>query len=316
MNINKEPLISVIVPVYNVEKYLRRCVDSIMNQKYNNLEIILIDDGSTDKSGQICDEYECKDNRIKVFHKKNGGISSARNLGLKNYNGEYVVFVDSDDFLHVEHISYMYDLSCEYNADIVQTEFEIVKSDKPPKQMKDRDCIKILNGNEWVKGFLVHSTVWGKLYKKKCVDDVFFPIGKINEDDGTYYRFIYNSNRICVSRKKLYYYYMSPNSIMRNDKINMDFIDIYEERVRFFKEKNDKYLLGKSYARYAVVLILKYAKFINIDNCEETISLIMDKYDLVYNEGIKFADIRTWILMNMFKYIPNITARIVKMLGR
>ena len=111
-------LISIIIPVYNVEQYLSRCIDSVINQTYKNLEIILIDDGSTDDSGEICDEYALKDNRIKVMHKQNGGVSSARNEGLDISKGNYIGFIDSDDFIEKDMYEFLYDLLTKNNCDI------------------------------------------------------------------------------------------------------------------------------------------------------------------------------------------------------
>ena len=119
MEMEKQPLISVIVPVYNVENYLPRCLDSIINQTYTNLEILLVDDGATDNSGKLCDEYAQKDNRIRVFHKENGGVSSARNMGLDNATGEYIAFVDSDDYIDKCMYEIMLNSSVQNNADIV-----------------------------------------------------------------------------------------------------------------------------------------------------------------------------------------------------
>ena len=114
----QKPLISIIIPVYNAEKYLPNCLDSVINQTYKNLEIILVDDGSTDKSSEICDEYAQKDFRIKLIHKENGGVSSARNAGLALVSGDYIAWVDSDDFVAPDYIEYMYKLLKEYDADI------------------------------------------------------------------------------------------------------------------------------------------------------------------------------------------------------
>ena len=114
----EQDLISVIIPVYNVEKYLKRCMDSVLKQTYSNIEIIIVDDGSTDTSGSLCDEYWKKDSRITVFHKENGGLSSARNFGLERVSGNYVCFIDSDDFIHENYISFMYDKIIKNDADI------------------------------------------------------------------------------------------------------------------------------------------------------------------------------------------------------
>ena len=181
--------VSIVVPIYKVEKYLRRCVDSIINQTYRNLEIILVDDGSPDKCGQIIDEYKEKDSRIISLHKKNGGLSDARNYGMKYVTGEYIFFLDSDDYIKSETIETLINLSLKYQADIVQGGFyykyenyllyddRYYKEDSDPIILDNKELMYELIVNERVKNF-----AWGKLYKTDLIKDLLFEKGVLFED--------------------------------------------------------------------------------------------------------------------------------------
>ena len=172
-------LISIIVPIYNVEAYLERCLDSLVGQTYSNIEIILVDDGSTDHCPEICDIWERKDPRIKVIHKENGGLSDARNVGIKKVSGDYIIFVDSDDWLHRDMIKILADIRMETNADIVECKAkkvtEYVKDDSINfkeiniRQFSSREALEALIDENILK-----QTVWNKLYKKDVIDCIQF----------------------------------------------------------------------------------------------------------------------------------------------
>lgn len=212
-------LISVIVPVYNVEKYLHKCLNSIINQTYTNLEIILVDDGSTDKSGMICDEYSELDTRIKVVHQENGGLSAARNTGLDIMNGDLVTFVDSDDWIDCNMINKLYDILLEYNAEISCISFHKVFEDGKKKR---RDIVNnkviVYTGTEAIELLLykkyVDTSACGKLYRKQDFSNIRYPKGILFEDLATTYRIFYGKKRIAYSQDKLYYYFQRKNSIM------------------------------------------------------------------------------------------------------
>lgn len=213
----EKPLISVIVPVYNVENYLGRCLSSICRQKYTNLEILLVNDGSTDASPQICENFAQKDARMKVFHKSNGGLSDARNYGIEHAEGEYITFVDSDDFIGEEYIAILFDAMCNTNSDI-----SICESQKffrieniPPKKQKIN--IKEYSGYEAFKGFCYQSlpiTAWGKLYKRKLFEKIRFPKDRIYEDFGTIYKLFLKANHVTYINDIQYFYFQRSDSIM------------------------------------------------------------------------------------------------------
>lgn len=178
--------LSVIVPIYNVEKFLRRCIDSIINQSYSNLEIILVDDGSTDKSGRICDEYSKIDLRIKVVHLDNGGVSRARNIGISLSTGEYLSFVDSDDYISSEMYEKMIYILENENLEIVSCGAYIVKNNKILGR-QGSGKLKIYSKEEILPLVLqdYNNTVWDKVYKREVFNGVKFPEGRVFEDNGT-----------------------------------------------------------------------------------------------------------------------------------
>jgi glycosyltransferase involved in cell wall biosynthesis len=212
--------ISVIVPVYNVEKYLPKCIESILDQTYKNFELILIDDGSTDRSGEICDDYKTKDGRIVVLHKQNGGLSEARNHGIELAKSEYLTFVDSDDYMKLDFLEYLLALREKYSADLViARNILIYENGKILKEKLDFDlkegaCSKkalykyfLLN-----RGFAAH----GKLYKKNIFDKIHYPIGSLYEDIAILHKIIESANVIVFGEKKGYYYLQRKGSIIHS----------------------------------------------------------------------------------------------------
>ena len=304
-----EPLVSVIVPVYNVEKYLSRCIDSILNQSYKNIELILVDDGSKDNSGNICDEYAGMDNRISVIHKENGGQSAARNIALDCASGEYITFVDSDDYIYIDFIKIMYETILKNNCDIVQCDYIRGNENIFPSIAMDGKC-KVIDVNTALSSFVYKVIPWAKLYKKSIIGEIRFPEGKINEDDATYYKFAYNCKRICILENKMYYYYMSPNSTMRSEP-KLDFIGVYEERINFFEEKKEEFLLQKSYERFALILASKYAYYIKNGVSQRLCNVLTDKFAEIYDRSKKMAPFKYRVLLYSFYRMPKITGNIL-----
>ena len=184
--------ISIIVPFYNVEKYAPKCIESIINQTYTNLEIILVDDGSPDTCGKICDDYALKDGRIKVIHKKNAGLSDARNVGIKEATGKYIGFVDGDDYIEKDMYKYLYNLIKENNADISICGVEEVYEDGSIQDEKAKESIEILSKEDAIKELLldkkVRSHAWDKLYKRELFENIEYPYGRKMEDIATTYK--------------------------------------------------------------------------------------------------------------------------------
>ena len=235
-------LISVIVPVYKVEQYLERCVDSIINQTYKNIEVILVDDGSPDNCGNICDRYALQDERIRVIHKENGGLSDARNAGLAIARGEYIAFVDSDDWIESNYLLRMYETIIETQSDIC--ECGILKTTGEEVHRKNNDMVPVVYRTaEALKRLICdntfHQYVWNKLYHRNVVGDIRFPKGKINEDEFWTYQVFGNAKRIVKIPDVLYYYFQRPNSIMGTTYSvkRLDAIEAKVQRQVYIKEK-------------------------------------------------------------------------------
>lgn len=240
--------ISVIVPVYNVQEYIERCIQSIIRQTYENLEIILIDDGSVDESGLLCDHYGQIDNRIIVIHQENRGLSAARNVGLNVHTGKYIGFVDSDDWIDEEMYSALYKNLCKYNADIsicdinlinylgkiVDYKGDIKKEDKSIGVKVFYDFVEALNDEE----FIVKECVWNKLYKSSLWDNIRFPVKKVFEDIYTLYHIIEKADIICADNMCKYNYQKRKTSISNTFSLqNFDIIDGLIERYEYLSKK-------------------------------------------------------------------------------
>lgn len=247
-----QPLISIIVPVYKVEPYLRRCLDSIVNQTYTNLEIILVDDGSPDDCPQICDEYATKDKRIVVIHKENGGLSDARNAGLDICNGEYVSFVDSDDWVANTYIEIMLNAIIRNNAEIAVSNFIRVNQ---PFELKITNNnvydIEILTPIQAIKKLWSPASITfiiscAKLTKRSLFNSIRFPKGVIHEDEYTTYKLLYKSSKTVFLDIPLYCYFQRSDSIMGTAK---------PSSIRLLKAKIEQYIFFKDYKEVEIMEI-------------------------------------------------------------
>lgn len=237
----RNDLISIIIPVYKVEKYLDRCVNSVVNQSYENIEIILVDDGSPDKCPEICEEWARKDCRVKVVHKKNGGLSDARNKGLEFAGGAYVCFVDSDDYVAKTYVETLYGLICGKKTDISAVSLKEVFSFEPDinKNTTGEGIITVFEGKDAMKQLFFNDTfanyAWNKMYKRDLFEDVKFPVGRKMEDLGTTYKLLLKAERIAYSTEVLYYYFQREDSILH--KVNRDF---YRDKFELSRERYEK----------------------------------------------------------------------------
>ena len=253
-----EELISVIVPIYNVEKYIRKCVDSILKQTYKNIEVILVDDGSKDECGKIIDEYKKIDGRIKVIHKKNGGLSDARNCGMQYATGKFLLFIDSDDWIDREMVKKLYDNIKKYNADISICEF--IEEDEEGKELSKKkydEKILLFTSKEAIKELIVQKNItnhaWNKLYKKEIFDNIEYPKGQLMEDVSTTYKLIENSKQIVYQNIALYHYIQRNKSILGNitpKRIN-DQEKAFFERNKYLEKKYPEYLTALAVPGYA-----------------------------------------------------------------
>lgn len=252
-------LISVIVPIHNIEQYLSKCIESILNQTYKNLEIILVNDGSTDNSLSICRQYE-EDNRIKIIDKQCGGVSDARNAGIKAASGEYIFLLDGDDYILKNAIELMYKGVTENNADIAICNYKKVTSDIDLVDESNIEAVvwKVLNQEEAIAGLVsgkpFYSLAWNKLYKKSIFDNYLFNVGKINEDEFAAHN-IYGciSKAICTD-KSLYAYVQHQGSIMTKYSVKRhDKAEALKERIEYLKKIGcPKYIIKDATFRYLI----------------------------------------------------------------
>lgn len=213
-------LVSIIVPVYNVEMYLKKCIDSLLNQEYRNIEVVLVDDGSTDDSPSICDNYRGIDSRVKVIHKKNGGLSDARNVGIEYATGDYYTFVDSDDSIDKDYVWYLYELLTRYNADMSICEFDYVDENGKRINSPIGDEREIVLTKKEAVHFLLKQKPYsnsasGKLFKKEFFANLRFPIGKLYEDTATIYKCFLLSEKIIFGARPLYQYLYRTTSLSK-----------------------------------------------------------------------------------------------------
>lgn len=282
-------LISVIIPIHKVEKYLDKCVDSVTKQTYSNLEIILIDDESPDSCGKICDNWAKKDDRIVVIHKKNGGLSSARNAGLDICKGDYILFIDSDDYIELDMIEKMYKNIIDNSSDVCICNYLWEYTNKIKKKtfsnkkiVVDHDKIFDFLYNEYS---LLTIVSWNKLYKKQLFENLRFPDGRIHEDQYIICDILEQTEKVVYMLDEYFYHYVQRDgSIMSNFNMKrFDVIVALDRRVKFFEQKNDieKVLITKAVETLELIdLIGKTKKF--EFNVEE--KNIIKKYEEKLNE--------------------------------
>lgn len=299
-------MISIIVPVYNVEKYLRRCIDSILAQTYSNLEIILVDDGSPDGSGLICDEYAVLDPRVTVIHKENGGLSDARNAGLDVATGEYVGFVDSDDYIHpqmyekllsaiqstgsnISLCSYVY---VDEETGAVDESYCVMNPIKTAVLSRMQALEKI---NAYQPNSFFYVTAWNKLYERKLFSNLRFVNGKIHEDEFSVHHLFNLAGKIATIEDVLYYYVQRNGSIMnsRMTKKSLDIIDALMDRYEFYLsiERKDLAVTQLRAVMWSIISRLERLD-LSVDP-----AYVMQAIKPVIKKMIRQADIRIFYLM-------------------
>ena len=249
-------LISVIVPIYKVEKYLNRCVDSILSQTYKKIEIILVDDGSPDACGEICDRYIEKDTRIKVIHKENGGLSDARNAGIEAANGEYIIFVDSDDHIVPTMIEKMIEALIASKADLCICNINYV--DENGAVINNQNMRSPINNGIYSRddmlnflvndGYWFYVTAWNKLYKANVFRNIRFRVGKYHEDEFLIHEIIDRCDKVVCLEDMLYNYVQREGSIMQDEKLafrHLQVLDAFEERIWLSKSVGSEELTRK-----------------------------------------------------------------------
>lgn len=261
--------ISIIIPIYKVEQFLRKCIDSVIKQTYSNLEIILVDDGSPDNCPSICDEYACSDNRIRVIHKKNGGLSEARNCGLDIATGDYIGFVDSDDWVESDMFEVLHRNAIMLKADITICGYYIVKENKikiPYVLQTDMVYSQEEALKELIHDTKVKNYTWNKLYRKELFAQIRYPVGAKFEDMATTYKLFAKSEKIVLINEYKYYYLFRKEGISNQKTLDnsYDLFKAYQNRYNDLKEvipqyKNQMYkqLISSALAFYNKCLIVK-----------------------------------------------------------
>lgn len=227
-------LVSIIVPIYNVEKYLNRCIRSIVAQTYENIEIILVDDGSSDSCPEICDNWSKTDTRIKVIHKMNGGLSDARNVGMAIATGDLMGFVDGDDWIAPEMYQNLYERMKADDSDIAACGVKMIWDDRTPTRMLTKQGCCVLNQKEAMRAIIeetwLKEPVWYKLYRRSVVDGILFPVGKYHEDVFWSYQTIGRASKVSVFDEPCYYYRQRSESIM-NETYSLKRLDSLEAKI-------------------------------------------------------------------------------------
>ena len=269
----KKDLISIIIPVYKVEKYLEKCLQSVIHQTYQNLQIIIIDDGSPDNCGKICDQYAKLDSRIEVIHKENQGLSAARNLGISKAKGKYIGFVDSDDWISEHMYEHMHQIITEKKADVCICNFYNVienenKIKNANKGIQEYNKLQILK--EVLLDKKIQSYAWNKLYKRELFNEVQYPVGKKYEDIGTTFYVLEQCDKIVVTGEPEYYYFNRADSIVNHntEQTILDYMELVNNRYDYI-EKRYKEL--KKYNEYylAKILLTAYSDASGLENIGE-----------------------------------------------
>lgn len=261
------PLISIIVPVYKVENYIQRCVDSILNQTFFDFELILVDDGSPDNCGAICDEYAAKDGRIRVIHQENAGQAVARNRALDIAKGEWIAFVDSDDWIHPRYLEILLGNAQKNRATISICGHTRVTAPAGYESLSG-DTARSWNGAEYVRkcflGEVPHKAwlLWDKLFHRDCFAETRLPEGRIYEDNATVYKLLYEAVRIAECNEVLYYYFQNGDSTVNQAfrRKHLDWLLVPEEMILYFTEQKDERMTDKANRMYLSALEDMYGK--------------------------------------------------------
>jgi len=315
MTSEKKPTVSVVVPVYKVERYIGNCLNSLIAQTFQNWEAILVDDGSPDRSGTICEEYAANDSRFKVIHKENGGQSSARNLAMNYVQGEYVFYLDSDDYLHPETLQHLVNLAVTNDAGIVQCNF-IRGSETSFPCVEMSEVLDTYDNHSVFTQFVAKIIPWAKLYKRDVIGDIRFPEGIINEDDFTTWKYYYNAAKIVVTNLPFYYYTVNPNSTMANQqrKPNLNYFNAYRERIAFFQKSGEKDLEAISRVQWMKSLVMLYSnKQLADTERREVKTLFKENYQ---SQNLKAISIPTKLrlVFGVFAVTSMLASKLVKRL--
>ena len=285
------PLISVIVPVYKVEKYLKRCIEAIIAQTYQNMEVFLVDDGSPDQCGKICDEYAQQYTFIHVIHQMNQGQAAARNNAVKISKGEFITFIDSDDFVEPDYLEYLLDLQQEYRTDMSIGGFGYLYEGNNPQRIAIEEKTIVMNACDalirmnYNRG--IGATPWAKLFKRKLIEDHPFPEGQIYEDLAVLYKIVGDCQSIVYGNRKIYYWVQRKNSTMRMefDERQMAGMVAAEAQIHYVEEKYPEALDSAKY-RYTAKAIELIAVCFNSGKSKNVFQRLRKQMNRYANEAL------------------------------
>ena len=319
-----EELITVIIPVYNKEKYIKKTMDSIMNQTYKNLEIIIINDGSTDNSRNVCEEFARKDKRIILINTENHGAGHARNLGIKRAKGKYISFIDADDYIDKDYYKILYNMIVQNNADMAECRYlRVAENEDKTVAQRSGTCrvisnieeLKILYGKD-IEKYTNAVIMCNKLFKSELLDDTYYPENRKIDDEFITYKLIYKSKKIAVTDDILYYYVQGNDSVMRNDfkeKRVIDTIDVYDEVYEFVKKNQIEELYDLvliRYIFYCLELIQKTKKSNDIEDKQRVLNFIYKKFEEKKNIIEEKYNENDWVVAELRKFEKEINTEI------
>lgn len=305
--------VSIIVPVYNVEPYVERCIKSLCGQEHKNLEIILVDDGSTDNSGNICDSWREKDKRISVIHKENGGQASARNAGIEIASGDYLCFVDSDDEVSPHYVSGLLNITLETGSDIAACQFQIFESAHCHFDAEE-ETIEVIDGREALRRMCTGTSVsyvivCNKLYRRDLFSEIRYPEGKIYEDEATVCKVYDLANKVVVTNRKLYGYFRREGSTTKSN-ITLDRVrlqqSIFQERVEYFQKKHDVEMAVIFAFPYAMNALAKMFEVRNALKDSEYEKVLWGQYKRTFAQihGSHYLSSKKKVALYLFRFVP------------
>lgn len=324
------PKISIIVPVYKVEPYLCGCVDSILAQTFTDFELILVDDGSPDNCPMICEEYAKKDSRVRVLHKENGGVSSARNAGVNAARGEYIGFIDSDDLIEPNMFSILTDIAVQYDADVVQCRHNGLDSIQGVTHLGGAG--RVVDGKTFVREIFEHKggdytndvALWSKIYRQELFDGIQFPVGHNFEDERETYKICLKADKIVLISDELYHYVRHENSITTTASAKnmldkqlalMDRMFFLTKQLPDLEEKSVRAFIAYSENIMCQLYKIHDEEWLHkaINNVKDNWNVVKpyaNKYDRIYYLLLHFKSGREWILKNDFEPIQRIVRKL------
>ncbi len=287
-------LVSVIVPVYKAENYIERCIYSIVSQTYHNLEIILVDDGSPDRCPELCEQWADKDTRIRVIHQDNQGVSTARNTGISCSSGNYIVMVDSDDYLSPDMVNTLYEALLRNNADLAVCGYETGTQDTCQFETIESYRCDLITGIQALERIYIDNyhalqyvAPWAKMYKRELFTGLQYPTGKIFEDIYVTHQLLFRCAKVAVVPYKLMYYFQHTDSIMHAPFHirKIDYLEALKERIDFFHVNRLPELESIAYDEYLHALIWEYSRARDILGNREAMKDIADRFHAAYRKG-------------------------------